>query len=134
MIMIIIKQNYMPELKLTQLQFESDTWKRLLAFIADENMHLKKRLTEILKEEFDKSMLEDAENFQTKFLKEDNLIILLRNEVAELDNWLEREIFENGTLKKEVNKRIRKIRKNIKYAEAQFEKLKSEFNNYFSEN
>lgn len=124
----------MPELKLTQLQFESDTWKRLLTFMMDENIHLKKRLSQILKEEFDKAMLETAENFQTRFLKADNLVSLLRNEVAELDNLLEREVVEDGALKKEMSNRFRKIRKNIKIAEKQFEKLKSEFNNYFSEN
>jgi len=100
----------------------------------DENIHLKKRLSQILKEEFDKAMLETAENFQTRFLKADNLVSLLRNEVAELDNLLEREVVEDGALKKEMSNRFRKIRKNIKIAEKQFEKLKSEFNNYFSEN
>ncbi len=124
----------MPELKLSQLQFESDTWKRLLGFMTDENIHLKKKLSEILKEEFDNTMLEEAENFQTRFLKEDNLISMLRNEVVELDNLLVREIFEDGALKKEVNTRIRRIRKNIKNAETQFKKLKWEFNNYFLEN
>lgn len=131
--MTIAKQTHMPEFKLSQLQFESDTWKRLLGFMTDENIHLKKRLSDILNEEFDKVMLEEAENFQARFLREDSLISLLRNEIAELDNLLVKEVFEDGVLKKEVYKRMRRMRNNIKNAETKFKKLKSEFNNYFLE-
>lgn len=131
--MIIEKQTHMPELKLSQLQFESDTWKRFLRFMTDENIHLKARLSDILNEDFDKAMLEQAETFQVLFLRKDNLISLLRNEIAELDNLLIKEALEDGAWKKEVEKRMRIMRKNIKNAEGKFRKLKSEFNNYFLE-
>ena len=75
----------MPELKLKQLQFESDTWKRLLVFMMDENIHLKNRLSEVLKDQFDKNLLVEVEGFQNNFIKEDELIGLMRNDVAELD-------------------------------------------------
>ena len=124
----------MPELKLKQLQYESDTWKRLLVFMMGENIHLKYRLSHVLKDKFDKNLLEEVESFQSKLLKEDDLIGLLRNDVAELDKLLVREIFEDGKIIKEIDGRLNKLRKNIITAERQFGKLKSDFNNYLLEN
>ena len=124
----------MPELKLKQLQYESDSWKRLLVFMMDENIHLKYRISQVLKDKFDKNLLEEVESFQSNFLKEDDLIGLLRNDVAELDKLLVREIFEDGKIIKEIDGRLNKLRNNIITAERQFGKLKSEFNSYLSEN
>ena len=124
----------MPDHKLRQLQYESDTWRRLLGFMIDENIHLKNRISAILKNGFQKDLLEGVEDFQTRFLKEDDLIVLLRNEVAELDKLLEREIFEDGKIIKEIDKRLKRLRNDIISAERQFSKLKLEFNNYLSVN
>jgi hypothetical protein len=124
----------MPDLKLKQLQYERDTWKRLLGFMMDETIHLKNRLSEILKYKFDKNLLEEAENFQSSFLKEDELISLLRNDVAELDKLLVREVFEDGKIIKEIERRLKRLRNNIITAERQLGKLKLEFNSYLSEN
>ena len=124
----------MPGLKLRQLQYESETWKRLLGFTMDENVHLKNRLSEILRENFDKNLLEDVEVFQTRFLKADEMIMLLRNDIGEFDNLLNREVFEDGAIMKQVSKELKRIRKNIKNTEEELGRLKSEFNSYFSEN
>jgi hypothetical protein len=62
------------------------------------------------------------------------MISLLRNEVAEMDKLLVREIFENGKIANEVDKTLKKLRNNIMNAEEQFGKLKLEFNSYLSEN
>jgi hypothetical protein len=123
----------MPELKLKQLQYESDTWKRLLSFMVEENVRLKNRLAEILKEQFNASLLEEVELFQSSFLKEDELIGLLRNEIVEFDKLLAREIFEDGKIMREVEKKMIKLRNNIDTAEKQFGKLKAEFNSYLIE-
>lgn len=124
----------MPELKLKQLQYETETWKRLLGFMTDENIHLKNRLSEILKNKFDKNLLEEVEIFQTNFIKEDEQISLLRNEVAELDKWLVREVFEDGSIIRQVENKLKRLRSNLKNAETHFTKLKIDFNNYLSEN
>lgn len=129
-----LKPEYMPELKLKQLQYEADTWKRLLGFMIDENIHLKNRLSEILKDGFDNNLLDEVESFQSRFVNEDQMIGLLRNEVAELDKLLVREAFEDGSIIKQVDKKLKKLRDNIQNAEKQFGKLKSEFNSYLSEN
>jgi len=126
--------DYMPELKIKQLQYESNTWKRLLGFMMDENVHLKNRVSEVLKNGFDKGLLEEMESFHSRFIKEDDLIGLLRNEVAELDKLLVREIFEDGQLVREIDTKLKKLHKNIITAEKQLSELKLEFNNYLSEN
>jgi len=124
----------MPELKLKQLQYESDTWKRLLGFMKDENIHLKNRLSEILKNDFNKNLLEELENFNSRFLKEDELIGLIRHDMAELDKLLLRKTFENGKIIEEIGKKLKTIRNNTELAERRFAKVKLEFNNYLSEN
>lgn len=124
----------MPEMKLQQLKYESNTWKRLLGFMTEENVHLKNRLSQILKEKFNADLLEEAEVFQSNFVKEDELIGLLRNDIAELDKLLEREMFEGGNTIKEVKRKLQKIRSNMEIAEKQFGTLKSGFNSYFFEN
>lgn len=124
----------MTEGKVIQFQYESDTWKRLLAFMMDENIHLKQRLSQVIHQQTDKSFLADAEDFQTRFLKEDHHIGLLRNEVADFDKILVHEVFEDGLIFKQLLRRGKRIRENLRNAEEQFNKLKREFNNYLLEN
>ena len=123
----------MPELKLKQLQFESNAWKRLLCFMMDENNHLKNRIAEILKDDVDKNLLEEIENFQSNFIKQDELINLLRNDAAELDKLLMKEIFEDGKIIKEINKKLKDLRNNIPTIEKQCTRVKLEFNSYLLE-
>ena len=122
-----------PELKLKQLQFESNAWKRLLCFMMDENVHLKNRITEILKNDTDNNLLEEIENFQNNLVRQDEVISLLRHDTAELDKLLVRELFEDGAITKEINKKLKDLRNNISTAEKQFTKVKLEFNNYLLE-
>ena len=88
----------MPELKLKQLQYESDTWKRSLSFIIDENIHLKNGLTEIVQNSEDVDLLERAEYFQSRLIKEDERISLIRNDLTELDKLRVRELLEDGII------------------------------------
>ena len=85
---IVSKPNLMPELKIMQLRHENEEWKRLLNFMVDENIHLKHRLTEILRHVSDPAFLEQAEEFQSRFLKKDMLISLLRDDIAEKESFL----------------------------------------------
>lgn len=129
-----INRVYMNHSKIQQFIHENETWKRLLEFIQAETVFLKTRLAQITKEDVNNQLLEQSEYFQNEFITEDDLIGMLRQEVAELDNWLTREVFEDGVIIKEVIKRQKKIRKEMEIAEQKFNKLKFEFNNYLSEN
>jgi glutaredoxin 2 len=129
-----IRQGDMPTMKLRQLQYEVDSWKRVLRFITEENIHLKSRLSEAINDKFDRRLLTDAEEFQTRFIKKDELISLLRNETAELEKLFVREMFDNGIMINEIERKFKILRNNISFAEAGFIKMKSEFNNYLSGN
>lgn len=119
---------------LKQLRYECETWKRQLGFIREENVRLKTRLSEILKDGVDNDLLEGLESFQTRFLREDEVIGLLRNEVADLYQLLAREIFEDGIHIKKADNKIEDLRYNVTATEKDFIELKSEFNSYILEN
>jgi regulator of replication initiation timing len=124
----------MPNDKLMQLRYESDTWKRLLGFMMDENVHLKFRLSDILKNSFNKQLLEQLEIFQSNFVKVDDLISVLRNDLAELDKQLVWKMPEEVKTVRDIEIKMKKIRNNINNAENQFSQLKSEFISFLSEN
>jgi len=128
------KQDNIPALNLQQLQHEKNTWKRWLGLMMDENILQKNRLSEILKYNFNENLLEEAESLQSNFIKEDELIGLLRNDVAELDRLLMREIFEDEKVINEVDIKIYKLRNNMLTAEKLFCMWKSAFNAYLSGN
>jgi len=117
-----------------QAQHESDGWKRSMTFILDENVYIKNRISELLKYDFDPSLLEEIETFQKNAIKMDDLVRILRNEIAELDKLLIREVWEDGLILKEIIKKVRNIRNNAEYAETVFTKQRLTFNTYMSEN
>ncbi|MBN8857532.1 MAG: hypothetical protein J0H29_04025 [Sphingobacteriales bacterium] len=116
-------------LKLEQLVFESDTWKRNLAFMTEENIRLKSRLSEILQKKMDKTLLPRAEEFHNSFLKHDDLIKVLRNDISGFDKLLTRELFEDGAIINTVESRLEIIRKNIQKTEERFNTMKLDFYN-----
>lgn len=120
--------------RLKQLKHECDTWKRQLCFMRDENVHLKTRLSEILKDGIVYYLLEEIEFFQNRFTSEDDAIGLLRNEVAEFDKLLVKEMFVDGITSKKVDSKLKGLRNSIAVSERNFTKLKSEFNSYILEN
>jgi hypothetical protein len=120
-------------LKLKQWQYESGAWKRTLGFMMDENAHMKNRLSEVLSFRFNHDLLEEIEDFHNRSVKTDQLIGLLRNNIAEMDKLLAREIFEDGKMILEIQTNLQKLRNNMLTAENQFGKLNTEFNSYLSE-
>lgn len=116
-------------LKLEQLLFESDTWKKTLAFMTEENIRLKSELSEILQKKIDKTLLPRAEEFNNGFLKHDDLINLLRNDISRFDKLLTSEQFEEGSVIVVLESGIETIRKNIKEAEERFSAMKIDFYN-----
>jgi hypothetical protein len=130
----IINPVVMPSIKLKQLQYESDSWKRSLGFMLDENVHFKIRLSEILQEEFNPDLLEECEKFQSKFIHEDNIIIQLEKEILKTDRMLVRERFDEVHILEIVNSSFIRLRMKINRIEKQFGKLKSAFIHFLSEN
>jgi len=124
----------MIDLKLKQIQHEVETWRRMLLYMQEENIHLKNRLSEVLKDRFDKKMLEVVEAFQSKFIMQDDLITSLKKEVAAIEEtpYAKTILSENITHPSEKN--IAEIRNNLETAEKMFAEVKTDFNNYLSEN
>ena len=129
MITIVMTHNK----KFTQFRHESDTWKRYLQFIQQENNHLKTRLSQVLQHDTDEQFLERAEYFQSKFIAEDDTVNMLRPDIHELDNLLSKEVIEDANTVKELQKKLKKMHKDMEIVERQFNKLKSDFNLYLTE-
>jgi hypothetical protein len=129
MITIVMTHNK----KFTQFRHESDTWKRYLQFIQQENNHLKTRLSQVLQHDTDEQFLERAEYFQSKFIAEDDTVNMLRQDIHELDNMLSKEMPEDANTIKELQKKLKKMHKDMEIVERQFNKLKSDFNLYLTE-
>ncbi len=121
----------MEVLKRGQLEHECNTLRRLLLFLKEENIVLKNRLSEILKDSFDKNLLEQAELFHNDFIRKDERIHLLRNDLAGLDNVLAKTINSERKSSVEIDARLSQLRNNTNIAENQFIKMQSDFNKYF---
>jgi len=121
-------------LKVRQFKHESETWKRNLEFMMQENAHLKNRLSEVLDTiSNDEDILNAAEEYQNHFIREDESFHLLRRDIAELDHLLNREIYEDGMLKKEVVYKKKKLSKEIETSIKEFNKMKFDFNSYLED-
>ncbi len=120
--------------KINQLQIEINTWKRLLNFFRDENVCLKNRLSDILKDGFDRRLLEEFENFQTKFIKQDEVISFLRNDTAELDKLLLNEKSGVEISDSRIDKKLEHLRNNMANYKREFFQLQLNFNTYILEN
>lgn len=119
--------------KFTQFRHESDTWKRYLQFIQQENNHLKNRLAQVLQHDTDEQFLERAEYFQSKFIAEDDTVNMLRQDIHELDSFLQKENIDDAGSVKDLQKKLKKMHKDMEIVERQFNKLKSDFNLYLTE-
>jgi hypothetical protein len=124
----------LPDLKLKQLQYEIDSCKRMLDFMSEENIHMKNRISEILKEKFDTWLLEEVDGFQTRFIRKDNLIALLRNEISEMDKLLLHAMYKEGKPDKKIEIKLKRLHRNIDNTEKQSGKLKSDFHRFLSTN
>jgi len=117
----------MDTLSLQQLRHESDSWKRLLAFMTDENIHLKTRIADMLKDNFDSGLLGAVETFHNHLLTEDEHIACLKKEIETYDLLLKKEIFENGLIVKQIRRQTKHIRHRMNALEQSVGGLKKTF-------
>jgi hypothetical protein len=120
------------ESKIRQLQHETDTWKRIVEFITNENVVLKDRLSEILSgKEVTPEFLEKAEKYHACFTKEDEIVRLIRHDIRGLDKLIIKEEYPDGKM---VDAKIisehTKLSKAVENIINDFSKLKFEFNDY----
>jgi len=112
-----------------QFQYESDAWKRSLAFLLEENLILKHRLAELIRENRMLSdLLDVAEEYQNRFIRNDEIINLMRLDIAGFDKLLIKDIYEDGSLMKGLIRKQKKLRREFKMLEVAFNELKTQFN------
>jgi hypothetical protein len=119
-----------PEKASRQFQTEIERWKELLNSRMEENVLLKNRLSGILQNNYDQNSLEEMEEFQTKLIKEDELISLFRRDVNDLDNLLYSKMFEEGKMEKSFEAKMDQLGKEIANSIIRFRILKSAFNDF----
>lgn len=124
----------LPELQLKQLQYEINTCKRLLDYRMEENIGFKNRLSEILEYRFNNYLLEEVERLQSRFIKQDEIISLLSNELSDAETLLAGQILVNGKIIPAADKKLKRIRKNMVTAEKWFRRTKTMFNHFLTEN
>ncbi len=124
----------MIDLKLKQIKHEVETWRRTLLYMQEENIHLKNRLSEVLKDRFNNKMLEVVEVFQSKFIMQDDLITSLKKEVAAIEESMYPKKNSSIIIMHPSEKNIAAIRDNLEVAEKMFGGIKTDFNHYLTEN
>ncbi len=113
--------------RLHQVKHECAGWKRLLAFMMEENVQLKTQVPEILSNSGDQVLLAGIEQFQDRFISEDGVISLLRNDVAKFEKLLLKEETEVGVLSDQTYRKLEILRNNLQTLETQFSELRSAF-------
>jgi hypothetical protein len=123
------------EVKIRQLEHQSETWKRDLEFIKEENIALKNRVGEIISNiQVTSDFLERIEAYQDDFIAKDQALRLILWELKKWDKLLAAEQYADGektdgnliALQKKLSNKIESFMN-------EFTKLKFDFNNYMSE-
>ncbi len=120
----------MPQKTLEQVKIESSTWKRLLDFFMEETVHAKNRLSDILRNGFERNLLDELENFQSQFIQQDEIINLLRRDITELDKLLLNENRNEGISADLIEPKLENLRHNLSNSERRFCNLQIDFNRY----
>jgi hemerythrin superfamily protein len=113
-----------------QLALEIESWTRLLRFLSDENVQMKMRFANLLKNFEDNRYLIQLEQLNDSFISQDELIKLLRNEVVGVTRMLQRDDINKRDQATLLEKKVTALRKNIQVAEQQFVQLRRRFDQF----
>ena len=124
-------KNLMISSNARQCQFENASWIRLIEFLAQENSHMKNRLSEILDHINDRDNLELAEGFQNQFIIKDDLYDHLIFELKEEAKKI-KEVKTNSknVIFPELKKTHNNFRDQLELIERDHGHLKKDFNTY----
>ena len=120
--------------KILQLLEESDSWKRLLDFLLEENNYLKVRLAHINNLRIAENIPGKRENIQLDIQKTNQVIDLNKSAITRYEKWLTRHPARNPDEFEEIFKRHVEVRKQIEKAEINFAIQKVDFNEQFTKN
>src|SRR5690606_2022738 len=111
------------------IEREHVTWLKTLEGLRQENVFLKNRLAEIIKDSVSKELLEQAEYFHNIFLNKDTVITLLRRDIALLATKISNPAHSFILLEQEQGK----LRSDILRMEKEFLVVKAAFNKFLHE-
>lgn len=125
--------NNIPGRELKKFQFEIESWKQLLNSQMEENVLMKIRLSGILKNNFNPNCLEEIEAFQSQFISEDEIIYLLRKDIAGLYDLFTNDLSANRQAIKTVERKLATLHNDMITSANNFNSLKLAFNNFENE-
>ena len=120
----------MLEKDLEQFQVKIESWKQLLNSWMEENILMKSILSDILKNNFDQNSLEEIEEFQTKFISEDDLIHSLKKDIIDLYKLLSIGIFEDQQMQKLFDSKMKNLDNDIPNSTTSFRIVKAAFRDF----
>ena len=126
----IVNHTCIPERGLKQFQSEIETWKRLLQSRIEENVLLKIRLSDILKNNYDQNWLEEIEVFQSQFIGQDEIMSLLRKDIANLYDLFTNDLSAKEQIRKTIERTMMKLHNDMTTSANNFNHLKLAFNNF----
>ena len=98
-----------------------------------ENSYLKNLLADAVNQDINNEMLVEAEDFQNRFIKNDEIIALLRRDIYNFNERLSDHSSKAGMDNEKYYSVQKKLRNEIELLEQQFNKLKFEFLYFISE-
>lgn len=121
------KVNMMKNTISKQLMYEAETWKRCIAFMQSELVFMKNRITQILIEMPDKSMLDSIEHYQHLFIELEKSLNLFRLDITTQIELIKKNHEVSIVHLNEKLVKQKKLRTEIGMAEKLFNKMKYEF-------
>lgn len=124
----------MKTITLADARQKSEEYKVTVEKMQEENIHLKTRMCEVLSNHIRPALLSEFEQFQNQFIREDEVLKLLRYNILELDNMLQTAGNRHSRLNGAVSGKMRLITDNTRQARRQLEEMKSAFNQFLVNN
>jgi len=114
---------------LKQIEKEAEHWKIILGFLQQENIVQNNKLADTFKEKKERTVntLETAEQYQTRFLQQDETFRLMRNEIVELEKIVVSEEFNHKNHCREIEIKEKKLAREIETLQKNYNLLSAEF-------
>lgn len=115
-----------------QYLHENLTWDRALDFYLQENAFLKTRLSQVLDKNTDKNLVALAEQFQNRFIHNDEYMKDLQTDIVMLQRLLKNFIARPKPDENKIVQKHKKLRNEMESFEKNFAKLIKEFNQFLT--
>ena len=110
-------------IRVVNIKVEREQWLQTLEHMLQDNIYMKNKLAEIIKEDISAASLERAEYFHNELLNKDAIVALLRYDIIHQSRISVTDVNENA-----VSQKHEKLRSDMQMMEAEFGRLLNEFN------